>query len=96
MKSNDVWSSRPRNWTSSRLLPKATRSTLIALALLSSGCAPSLQRLAPGVETAKIPPLQQSARPPKRSESFSVSVSRDIESWEKRLTELEEPTKPAK
>lgn len=96
MKSNDVWLSRPRSWTRSRLLPRATSSTLIVLALLSSGCAPSLKSLAPEVKPAQVPPLQQSARQPKRSESFSASVSRDIEGWEKRLTVPEEPAKPAK
>lgn len=96
MKSNGAMLSRLRLWTKSQLLPKATSWTLIALALLSAGCAPSLKSLAPGVQPAQVPPLQQSARQPKRSESFSASVSRDIESWEKRLTELDELDKPAK
>lgn len=96
MKSNVVWSSRPSKSTRSRLLPRATSSTLIALALLNSGCAPSLKSLAPEVKPAQVPPLQQSARQPKRSESFSANVSRDIESWEKKLTVPEELAKPAK
>lgn len=96
MKSNDVSWSRPSSWTRSSLPLRATSSTLLALALLSAGCGHSSMQLAPGVEPAKIPPLSQSARQPKRSESFSASVSRDIESWEKKLTELEEPAKPAK
>lgn len=96
MKSNDVWWSRPSSWTRSSLPLRVTSSMLIALALLSAGCAPSLKRLAPGVEAAQIPPLSPSARQPKRSESFSASASRDIESWEKRLTEPDEPAKPVK
>lgn len=96
MKSNGAMSSKPRLWIKSQLLPKVTSWTLIALALLSAGCAPSLKLLAPGVQPAQVPPLQQSARQPKRSESFSASVSRDIESWEKKLTELDEPAKPVK
>lgn len=96
MKSSDVSWSKPSSWTRSSLPLKVTSLTLLALALLSAGCGTSSRQLVPGVEPAKIPPLSQSARQPKRSESFSASVSRDIESWEKKLTELEEPAKPAK
>ena len=96
MKSNGVWSSRPRLSTRLPLRRKATSLMLSGLVLLSAGCAPSLKSLAPEVKPAQVPPLQQNARQPKRSESFSASVSRDIESWEKRLTELDAPAKPVK
>ena len=96
MRNSAVSLNRPCSWTRSSLPLRATSSTLLVLALLSAGCGTSSRQLAPGVEPAKIPPLSQSARQPKRSESFSASVSRDIESWEKKLTELDELDKPAK
>lgn len=97
MKSADVLPSRPRRWTRPWLTVSSLALTLIVLALLSSGCASvsPMNRLAPGVKPAEIPPLPQAGRQPRRSEKFSATVSRDIESWEKKLTGRETPDLPA-
>lgn len=97
MKNARATSVRQRPWTSSRLMPLSLLSTVTVLVLLSSGCASnSTNRLLPGVQPAQIPPLPQAGRQPQRSEAFSRSVLRDIESWEKKLIEPEKPASPAK
>lgn len=96
MRNSDVRCSMPR--CSTRPWPIASSLALLlsALVLLNSGCASGsmLNRLAPGVKPATIPPLPQAGRQPKRSEKYSDTVSRDIESWEKKQTERETPASP--
>jgi hypothetical protein len=96
MKNDGAMSSTSRCWTRQWLSASSLALLLTALVLLSSGCASNWSnKLAPGVKPAAIPPLPQAGVQPKRSEKFSASVSRDIESWEKKLTGQETPASPA-
>lgn len=95
MKIFDAAKRRLERWTRLRLTQKLPVATLIALALLNSGCGTSLRSLAPGVRPASVPPMPSAARQPTRTESFSATVLRDIESWEKRQIAIESPALPA-
>ena len=91
----DAVKRRLGQWIRPRPPLRLPAAMLIGLALLSSGCGTSLRSLAPGVRPASVPPMPQAARQPTRIESFSATVSHDIESWEKRLTVIESPALPA-
>lgn len=91
----DAVKRRLGQWIRPRPPLRLPAAMLIGLALLSSGCGTSLRSLAPGVRPASVPPLPQAARQPTRTESFSATVLRDIESWEKRQIAIESQETPA-
>lgn len=67
--------------------------TLIALALLLTGCGHS-SPLSKPTQGPAIPPLPTEARQTE-SPTFSRSASSDIEAWLQALTEPSQPGKPA-